>query len=137
MDAKFNSNKKSILMPEQSFDTKDFKIFNSFEEEVSNQNLFVFNNGKYIYSPSNVVKFEPKKFLWKATVKKNLDYSISNTYNLNIGCKYNENLNQAMTTAFMNPGGRDDLLVYSNVKINSNNTSHDTFTSIDEKTHKK
>lgn len=133
VDAKFNSNKKTILIPEQSFDTKDFKIFNSFEEEVNNQNLFVFNNGKYKYSPSNIVKFEPKKFLWKATVKKNLDYSISSTYNLNIGCKYNENLNQLITTAFMNPGDRNDLLVYNNVKINSNNTSYDTFTSVNEK----
>lgn len=132
VDTKFSSNKKSILIPEQLFDTKDFKVFNNFEEEINTQNLFIFNNGKYKYSPANMVKFEPKKFLWKATVKKNLDYSISNTYDLNIGCKYSEELNQAITTTFMNPGSRNDLLVYSNVKINSNNTAYDTFTNVNE-----
>lgn len=132
VDANFSVNKKTILYPGQMFSNKEFKIFNKLEEEITNKdNLFYYTNEQYMFYPNNTVKFNPKKFVWKATVKRNFTYSISNTYNINIGCKYNEDLNKRLISAFMNPSERD-LLVHSNIKINNNEINYSTFSSLED-----
>ena len=122
----FSTTSKSILYPEQKFENKDFLLFNEFEEEVSKNNLFVSTNNGYMFYPSNTVKFSPKKFSWKATVKKNYDYNISNTYNIKVGYEYDTVLNRNLINTFMNPSERD-MYVYSNIKINSNDKTYNTF----------
>ena len=132
VDSNFLTSKKNILYPGQAFDNKDFKIFNKTEEEVTNKdNLFYYNGNQYIFYPNNTIKFTPKNFMWKATVKRDFTYSISNTYNINIGCKYNDDLNQKLISAFMSTSNRN-LLVHSNIKINNNDTNYSTFTSAKE-----
>ena len=132
VDANFSTSKKTILYPGQIFEDKDFKIFNKLEEEITNKdNLFYYTNNKYMFYPNNTIKFEPKKFLWKATVKRNFNYNISNTYDIKIGYKYNDNLNRNLINTFMNPSERN-LLVHSNIKINSNSTNYETFTSVED-----
>ena len=131
VDANFSTNKKTILYPGQLFENKDFKLFNKLEEEITNKdNLFYYTDGQYAFYPNNTIKFTPKKFLWKATVKRNFTYNISNTYNINIGCKYNDDLNKRLINAFMDPSNRD-LLVHSNIKINNDSTNYSTFSSIE------
>ena len=72
VDSNFLTNKKSILYPGQLFKNKDFKIFNKLEEEITNKdNLFYYTDEQYMFYPNNIIKFTPKKFLWKATVKRN------------------------------------------------------------------
>ena len=122
----FSTTSKSILYPEQKFENKGFLLFNEFEEEVSKNNLFVSTNNGYMFYPSNTVKFSPKKFSWKATVKKNYDYNISNTYNIKVGYEYDTVLNRNLINTFMNPSERD-MYVYSNIKINSNDKTYNTF----------
>ena len=122
----FSTTSKSILYPEQKFENKDFLLFNEFEEEVNKNNLFVSTNNGYMFYPSNTVKFSPKKFSWKATVKKNYDYNISNTYNIKVGYEYDTVLNRNLINTFMNPSERD-MYVYSNIKINSNDKTYNTF----------
>ena len=126
VDPKFSKSVKGIIYPEQEFETKDFLMFNEFEEVVNKNNLLMSSNNAYKFYPANAVKFSPKHFLWNATIKKNLEYNISTTYNINIGCKYDETLNRNLTTAFMNPSDRD-MFVYSNIKINSNDDMYNTF----------
>lgn len=132
IDNKFSNNKKNLIEPEEEFENKNFKVFNEFEEEVKNDNLFLFKNNKYIYSPTNMIKFSPKKFEWKATIKKELDYKISNNYNLNICAINNDSLNQNLINTFMNPSDRN-MLIYKNIKINNNATSYNTFTNVNLK----
>lgn len=127
IDSKFSTDKKHILIPNEELKSDKIKIFNKFEEEIDIQDKVIKNEDKFIYYPSNMVKFSPKSFLWKATLKKKMFYSISDTYNININCKYSDNLNNLFINAFMNPGERDDLLVYNNVKINNNSTVYNTF----------
>ena len=122
----FSTTSKSILYPEQKFENKDFLLFNEFEEEVNKNNLFVSTNNGYMFYPSNTVKFSPKKFSWKATVKKNYDYNISNTYNIKVGYEYDTVLNRNLINNFMNHSERD-MYVYSNIKINSNDKTYNTF----------
>ena len=133
IDPKFSVNEKTILYPEQEFNNKDFILFNEFEEVVDKNNLFITSNNKYKFYPSNTIKFIPKNFLCKSTVKKNFTYSISNTYDIKIGYMYNETLNRNLISTFMNPSERD-MLVYSNIKINGNNKQYDTFDTNDPDT---
>ena len=132
VDARFSKNKKTALCPEQKFDNKDFKLFNKNQEEIINKDgLFQIQNNEYVYYPNNIVKFTPKKFLWKATVKRNYDYSISKTYDMKIGCRYDETLQENLIKTFMKPSSRD-LLVHSNIKINSDNTMYSAFSSMND-----
>ena len=132
VDANFATNRKTILYPGQSFVDKNFKVFNKNEEEIKNiDNLFLYNNDSYTFYPNNTIKFTPKKFLWKATVKRKFDYSIANTYDLKIGCKYNATLKDNLVKTFMNPSDRD-LLVHDNIRFNHNDTMYDTFVSSDD-----
>lgn len=126
VDPNFSTNKKTILYPEQEFDNKNFLLFNEFEETVNDDGLFILRNGKYKFYPSNTIKFSPKYFLWKATVKKNFKYSISNNYNIKIACSNNTDLNRNLITTFMNPSKRN-MLVYNNIKINSDNIVYNVF----------
>ena len=132
VDANFSANKQTTLYPNQTFDNKDFKLFNKYGEEiVEKDNLFLIQNDKYMYYPNNTIKFSPKKFLWKATVKRNYDYSISKNYDIKIGCKYDKTLEENLVKTFMNPSERD-LLVHSNIKINNDDTIYDSFSSSDD-----
>lgn len=129
VDPKFSTSSKTILYPEQEFDNDNFLLFNEFEETVDKNNLFMRHDNKSIFYPSNTVKFTPKYFLWKATVKKNLQYSISNTYDIKIGCRNSEALNRNLISTFMSPSERN-MLVYNNIKINSNDKTYHTFNEI-------
>ena len=132
VEPSFSKNKKTILYPEQRFEHKDFKLFNKNGEEITNKDgLFYLQNNEYVYYPSNTIKFNPKKFLWKATVKRNYDYNISKTYDIKIGCKYDQTLRENLIKTFMNPSSRD-LLVHSNIKINSDNTEFATFSEFED-----
>lgn len=130
IDPNFSVNEKTLLYPEQEFDNKDFLLFNEFEEVVNKNNLFISSNNKYKFYPSNTIKFSPKKFLWKATIKKDFSYNISTNYDIKIGYKYNETLNRNLISTFMSPSERN-MLVYRNIKINGNNKQYDTFDSND------
>ncbi len=94
VDPKFSTSSKTILYPEQEFDNDNFLLFNEFEEVMDKNNLFMRHDNKSIFYPFNTIKFTPKYFLWKATVKKNLQYNISNTYDIKIGCRNSEALNR-------------------------------------------
>ena len=132
VEPNFSKNKRTILYPEQRFEHKDFKLFNKNGEEIIYKDgIFYLQNNEYVYYPSNTIKFTPKKFLWKATVKRNYDYSISKTYDIKIGCKYDDKLRENLIKTFMNPSSRD-LLVHSNIKINSDNTAFSTFSESDD-----
>ena len=131
VEPNFSVNNKTILYPEQKFENKDFLLFNEFEEEVEKNNVFISTNSGYTFYPSNAIKFIPKKFLWKATVKRNYDYNISNTYDIKIGYEYDTELNRNLTSTFMNPSERD-MYVYNNIKINSNDKTYNTFDASDK-----
>ena len=118
IDDNFNTDKKSAILPGDQFDNNNVKIFNQFNEEVKTDDLLKIKNNKYIYSPINSIEFEPKRFLWKATIKKNQEYKISNIYNVNLSAS-NEGLAERMALIFSNPSERGFLP--PNIKINNNN----------------
>ena len=124
VDENFNTDKKNIVLPGTEFNNGNIKIFNQYNEEVDTKNLLKIKNDKYIYSPNNQIEFEPKKFLWKATIKKNQEYKISNSYNINLSAS-NTNLAERMSLIFSNPSERG--LLPPNIKINNNEVSENTF----------
>lgn len=58
----FNTDKKNIVLPNETFDY-NVKIFNKYNEEINNDSILKTKNDKYIYSPNNLIEFEPKRFL--------------------------------------------------------------------------
>lgn len=122
----FNTDKKTAILPGDTFDSNNIKIFNQYNEEMKNEDLLKTKNDKYIYSPSNLIEFEPKRFLWKATIRRYQEYKISNTYNINLSGS-NESLIERMSLIFSNPSQRS--IVPPNIKINNNDVSESTFIS--------
>lgn len=127
VDTNFNTENKTPILIDDTFDNIDIKIFNSYDEEVKTEDLLVNNNGTYTYRPKSLIDFEPKFFLWKATVKKQLEYKISNYYNLNIKC-YDDSVDELLNSVFTNPSERS--LLPPNIKINKNKMTYDTFTNL-------
>ena len=117
VDESFSTDKKNVILPGTEFDNGNIKIFNQYNEEVNTESLLKIKNNKYIYSPVNQIEFEPKKFLWKATIQRNQEYKISNSYNINLSAS-NENLAERMSLIFSNPSERG--LLPPNIKINNN-----------------
>ena len=122
----FNTDKKNIILPNDVFDS-NVKIFNKYNEEIDKTTVLKTKGDKYIYSPSNLIEFEPKRFLWKTTIKKSQEYKISNTYNINMAAS-SSSLAERMAFIFSNPSQRS--IVPPNIKINNNKTTEDTFTNV-------
>lgn len=125
---------KRVIAPGEMFDRPDIKLFNEFEEEVNTDTLFSRQGNKYVYNPKSSIAFEPQTFLYKATVKKNIRYKISSSYNLTIGCvddPDNLDLSQRLSEVFTNPAQRN--LLPSNISINNNKMSQYNFTNMSMK----
>lgn len=115
--------KESIieLIPGQSFETTDIKVFNKYNEVVDIQNDLIREGDKYVYRPNNSVSFVPQTFLYKATIKKSIDYSSSKLYEINASCIDDPDsldLSQRLASVLLNPSDRN--LLPSNISINNN-----------------
>ncbi|MGL5507722.1 MAG: hypothetical protein ACRDB0_07460, partial [Paraclostridium sp.] len=127
----FANNIKRNIAPGELFDKPDIKLFNEFEEEVDTSTLFSRQGDKYMYNPKSSITFEPQNFLYKATVKKDVRYKISSSYNLTIGCVDDPDsldLSQRLAEVFTNPAARN--LLPSNISINNNKMTSHTFTNM-------
>lgn len=122
--ADFSNTNKKVVLPYQEFDKPNIKLFNEFEEAVPTDKLLRRNKDKYIYYPENSKEFTPKNFTYKTTIKKKLDYKISNKYNLNISCVDDPDsldLSSRLSSILTNPSQRK--LLPPNISINNNSLS--------------
>lgn len=109
------------LIPGDSFDTIDIKVFNKFNEVVDISNDLIREGDKYVYRPKNSITFVPQTFLYKATIKKSIDYSSSKIYEINASCIDDPDsldLSQRLATVLLNPSDRN--LLPMNISINKN-----------------
>ena len=128
----FNADIKTPVLINSSYTNPDLKIFNDYGEEVNTKGLFSNKNGTLLYSPETLISFQPKFFLWKAVVKRDLNYKILNTYNINVK-SYDEKVNNLISPIFTNPAERS--LTPTNIKINNNSMHDNVFTNLtDEET---
>lgn len=117
----YAKDEKTELIPGQSFDTIEIKVFNKYNEPVDISNDLIREGDKYIYRPKNSISFIPQTFLYKATIKKNLEYSSSKMYDINASCIDDPdslNLSQRLASVLSNPSNRK--LLPSNISINKN-----------------
>lgn len=111
------------IIPMQVIDDPNKIVFNKFEEQVSMDHLIKKVNGKQYFMPE--YNFSPFKFSYSATIKKNMNYSINNTYDLNISCFDGEtNLSSRLSKIFLNPSKLE--YITPNVRINGNRESIDS-----------
>lgn len=123
----FSTDSMTPLIPGQELENGKVKIFNKYKEEVNSTNLMQYTNQKWHYMPDNIIQYTPKFFLWKAMVKKNMDYCIDTVYNININC-HNEYMSNSLSPVFT--GASDNGYVPTNIRINNNQLTADTFMSM-------
>ena len=120
--------KKEVLY-NQSFTSSNIKLFNKFGEAVNMDNLLTRVGDLYYYRPKDIITFKPQTFKYNVTIKKKLDYKISNSYNINIACvddPDSEDLSKRIAAGFSNPSTRE--LTPPNIIINNNRIDAQTFT---------
>lgn len=125
----FSNRIKRTFVPGEAFDRPDIKVFNEFEEELNTEGLFSRQGDKYIYNPTEMMSFNPLTFLYKATIKKNMFYNISSSYNITIGCVDDPDsldLSNRLSQIFTNPAQRN--IVPPNITINDNKMEQHSFT---------
>lgn len=129
VSAGFTNSSKRTIAPGEAFDRPDIKVFNEFEEELDTEGLFSRQGDKYIYNPTESMSFDPLTFLYKATIKKNMFYNISSSYNMTIGCVDDPDsldLSNRLAEVFTNPSQRN--IVPPNISINNNKMTQHSFT---------
>lgn len=125
--------KKEVLL-NQKFDSANIKLFNKFNEAVNIDNLLTRVGDSYYYRPKDIITFKPQRFNYDVTVKKKLDYKISNTYNINISCVDDPDsldLSQRIASGFSNPSARE--IVPPNISINNNRIDSQAFSDMNSK----
>jgi hypothetical protein len=135
VDAAFAQKTKKAVLPGQVFNRQDIKLFNEFEEEIDTKDLFTRKGDTYVYNSSNIISFKPQTFLYKATIKRNMQYKIASSYNIKVAGVDDPDsltLSQRLANVFTNPSQRN--LLPPNIAINSNNMTSHSFTdmSLDE-----
>ena len=119
---------KTEVLLNQKFDSANVKLFNKFNEAVNMDNLLTRVGDSYYYRPKDIITFKPQKFNYDVTIKRKLDYKISNSYNINVACIDDPDsldLSQRIASGFSNPGARE--IVPPNISINNNRIDSHAF----------
>ena len=119
--------KQEVLL-NQKFDSANIKLFNKFNEAVNMDNLLTRVGDNYYYRPKDIITFKPQYFNYNATVKRKLEYKISNTYDINIACIDDPDsldLSQRIASGFSNPSSRE--ITPPNISINKNRIDAQAF----------
>lgn len=119
--------KEEVLL-NQKFDNANIKLFNKFNEAVNMDNLLTRVGDSYYYRPKDIITFKPQYFNYNATIKRKLEYKISNTYNINIACIDDPDsldLSQRIASGFSNPSSRE--ITPPNISINKNRIDAQAF----------
>lgn len=119
--------KQEVLL-NQKFDNANIKLFNKFNEAVNMDNLLTRVGDSYYYRPKDIITFKPQYFNYNATVKRKLEYKISNTYDINIACIDDPDsldLSQRIASGFSNPSSRE--ITPPNISINKNRIDAQAF----------
>lgn len=119
--------KREVLINEE-FDSPSIKLFNKYNEAVNMDNLLTRVGSKYYYRPKDMILFEPQKFIYNATIKRNIQYKIANKYNINIACVDDPDsldLSKRIAIGFSNPASRE--IVPPNISINNNRIDAQAF----------
>lgn len=119
--------KQEVLL-NQKFDSANIKLFNKFNEAVNMDNLLTRVGDSYYYRPKDIITFKPQYFNYNATIKRKLEYKISNTYDINIACIDDPDsldLSQRIASGFSNPSSRE--ITPPNISINKNRIDAQAF----------
>lgn len=118
--SQYSKDSKTEIIPGQEFDTLQVKAFNRFGEYVDITPYLKRKGDKYVYSPE-MISFTPQTFLYKAIIRKDMTYSIGNSYDIKAICVDDPDsldLSQRLSSILINPSDREKLP--SNISINSN-----------------
>lgn len=128
MESIANMDIKQEVLFNHAFDSPKVQLFNKFGEAINMDNLLTRIGDKYYYRPKEVISFKPQLFNYNATIKRKLDYKISNIYNINIACIDDPDsldLSTRIASGFSNPSSRE--ITPPNININNNRIDAQAF----------
>ena len=123
------------LLPNRRISNEDVYIFDEYGNKVDSSTLINRVEGAYCYRPNNMIEFDPLKFSYTIVAKKKLSYSISNRYNIDIGCMDDPSrpsFANRLTKILMTPS--DKGYISNNISFNNNKADINTFLQVDEAT---
>ena len=135
VEEQFSKDIKREILFNHKFDRANVKLFNKFNEAVDTDNLLTRIGDSYYYRPKDMITFKPQMFDYNVTIKRKLDYKISNTYNINIACIDDPDsldLSQRIASGFSNPSARE--IVPPNISINHDRIDAQAFSDMDSET---
>lgn len=128
----FSITTKIPVLPNQILDHVDILLFDNYGNPVDPSTIINRVEDNYHYYPNNMIEFEPLKFAYNVIAKRQLSYSISSKFNINVACIDDEKrpdfLNR-LTKILVNPSAKNYLP--NNILINNNATDINTFKTID------
>ena len=118
--SQYSNDSKTEIIPGQTFDSIKIKAFNKFGEYVDITPYLKRSGDKYVYSPETI-SYTPQTFLYKATIKKDVEYSIGGSYDIKAICVDDPDsldLSERLSPILINPSDREKLPI--NISINQN-----------------
>lgn len=128
----FSVTSKIPVLPNQKLENADVLLFDEYGNPADPETIINRKNDDYYYSPNNMIEFTPLKFSYSVVAQRQLTYSISNKFNINVVCLDDEKkpdfLNR-LTKILAAPSTKNYLP--NNIFINNNSTDVNKFKTID------
>lgn len=118
------SNKEHItsVMPYETFDKPDVYLFDDNKERIEVADMLQRTGDKYYFIPRDAVEFNPLRFSFHISIKKQMQYDSSKNYNVRVAC-VDEDLSLAETLIGIFGDSSRRNLSPTNISINNQDVS--------------
>jgi hypothetical protein len=128
----FSNTIKTPVLPNQLLEHEDILLFDNFGNPANSSTVINRIEDKYYYYPNNMTEFNPLKFTYSVVAQRQMNYSISSKFNINVTCIDDEkkmDFINRMSKILIAPS--DKKYLPNNITINGNKTDIKTLKSID------
>ena len=128
----FSNTIKTPVLPEQLLEHQDVLLFDEFGNPANSSTVINRIEDKYYYYPNNMIEFNPLKFAYSVVAQRQMNYSISSKFNINVACIDDEkrmDFINRLSKILIAPS--DKKYLPNNILINSNSTDIQALKNID------
>ena len=128
----FSNTTKIPVLPNQSIENPDVLLFDNYGNPANSSTVINRGSDGYHYYPNNMIEFDPLKFAYSVTAQRQLTYTISSKFNINIAWvddPKRPDFTNRLTKILVNPAGKNYLP--NNISINNNRSDITSFKNID------
>ncbi len=128
----FSVTSKTPVLPNQKIDNEDILLFDEFGNPANSSTVINRGEQGYHYYPNNMTEFEPLKFSYSVIAQRQLNYSISSKFNINVTClddKKRPDFLNRLSKILIAPSAKK--YIPNNILINNDVTNVDALKAID------